>query len=85
MLSLGPRPTFSEDDVTFEANLFDVSADFYDARVKVEFVKRLRDIARYNSTDELRSQIGRDEEESRRALTPWLQTNNISSYTRNRP
>jgi riboflavin kinase/FMN adenylyltransferase len=85
MLSLGPRPTFSEGDVTFEANLFDVSADFYDSRVKVEFVTRLRDIVRYNSADELRSQIGRDEEESRRALTPWLQTNNINSYTRNRP
>jgi riboflavin kinase / FMN adenylyltransferase len=83
MLNLGARPTFSEYDVTLEAHLFDVSADFYNARVRIEFVSRLRDIVRFSGVDELREQITRDEVAARRALTPVIESNNINSYIRN--
>jgi riboflavin kinase/FMN adenylyltransferase len=83
MLHLGPRPTFSEYEVMLEANLFDVDADFYGQLVTLEFVARLRDVVRFDGPDSLREQVALDEAEARRALTMWLQPNNMDSFTRN--
>ena len=82
MLSHGTRPTFSKYDVTIEANLFDVEANFYGSPVKVEFISRIRDIERFSGAEELRQAIAGDELAARNALTPWLHSNNINSYTR---
>ncbi len=83
MLNLGPRPTFADYSVMLEAHLFDVDADFYGARVRIDFVSRLRDTVKFSGVDELRQQIARDEVAARRALTPVLESNNINSYIRN--
>ena len=69
MLNLGPRPTFGEGTVTLEAHLFDARGAWYGAHVRVEFVSRLRDVQRFDGVDALVSQLRRDEEHARRALT----------------
>jgi riboflavin kinase/FMN adenylyltransferase len=68
MMNLGPRPTFGEHEVTLEAHLFDAQGEFYGARVRLEFVSRLRDVQRFASVEELRAQLARDDAAARRAL-----------------
>ncbi len=68
MMNLGPRPTFDEHETRLEAHLFDAAGDFYGARVRVDFVARLRETRRFESPEALRAQLGRDEAAARAAL-----------------
>jgi riboflavin kinase/FMN adenylyltransferase len=69
MLNLGPRPTFGEAGRTLEAHLFDFEGELVGERPTVEFVRRLRDVMRFASVDELRLQLERDRAGALRALT----------------
>ena len=77
MLNLGPRPTFGDPEVSIEAHLFDVSADFYDMRVRIDFVEFLRETRRFANTGELVKQLERDRESALRALTPLALSGNL--------
>lgn len=68
MANLGPRPTFGEQVRTLEAHLFGFGADLYGERVTVEFIRRLRDVIKFASVDELKAQLGRDREAALAAL-----------------
>lgn len=68
MMNLGARPTFGDAATTLEVHLFDASGDWYDARVRVDFVARIRDTMRFPGPEALREQLRRDEETARRAL-----------------
>ena len=66
MASLGINPAVQAGGpATLEAFLFDFSGDLYGRRVSIEFLKKLRDEARFASLDELSAQIARDCEEAR--------------------
>jgi riboflavin kinase/FMN adenylyltransferase len=82
MMNLGPRPTFAEHDISLEVHLFDADDDFYGERVRVEFVKRLRDTMRFPSPDALVAQLARDEWDARRALTEVVQSRTVKGSTR---
>ncbi len=69
MVNLGPRPTFGDAATTLEAHLFDASGDFYDACVRVDFVKFLRATHKFASSEELSAQLRKDEERARFSLT----------------
>ncbi|MFI5228914.1 MAG: riboflavin biosynthesis protein RibF [Gemmatimonadales bacterium] len=69
MMNLGGRPTFGEIDRTVEAHLFDTSGDWYGQIVSIEIIRRLRDTARFANLDALVTQLGRDANEARIALT----------------
>lgn len=59
--SLGTNPTFVDGGaLTLEVHVLDFDADLYDAEVRVTFVARLRDEARYASVDALLAQIAAD-------------------------
>lgn len=59
--SLGTNPTFVEGGaLVLEVMVLDFDADLYGARVRVGFVARLRDEARYDSVDALLAQIHAD-------------------------
>jgi riboflavin kinase / FMN adenylyltransferase len=66
--SLGVRPTFGGGERVLEAFLIDFSGELYGEEVEVSFVKRLRDEMAFASPAELSAQIGRDVEETKRAL-----------------
>jgi riboflavin kinase/FMN adenylyltransferase len=68
MLNLGPRPTFDEAGVTLETHLFDASGDFYGMRVRLDFLRRLRDTARFDSPEALVAQLAMDERQARETL-----------------
>lgn len=68
MLNLGGRPTFGDDRLSLEAHLFDAEGDSYGSAVRVDFVRRLRDVQRFDSVDALVAQLRRDAEAARAAL-----------------
>ncbi len=56
----GARPTFAENTVVTETYLDGFSGDLYGKELKVEFVRYLRDIVKFNSADELKAQLTKD-------------------------
>ena len=56
----GARPTFDNDSVVTETYLDGFDGDLYGKLMKVEFVRYLRDIARFNSVDDLTKQLEKD-------------------------
>lgn len=69
MMNLGPRPTFGDNAVSIEAHLFDVEADFYGMRVRIDFVRYLRETKKFATPAELVKQLGRDRENALASLT----------------
>ncbi len=68
MLNLGPRPTFGDADVTLEAHLFEAAGDFYGMRVRIDFLRRLRETLRFESPQALVEQLALDERAARETL-----------------
>jgi riboflavin kinase / FMN adenylyltransferase len=68
MLNLGGRPTWDDAERRLEAHLFDASGDWYGAPVEVRFLKRLREVRRFEDAEALRVQLGIDEDLARAAL-----------------
>lgn len=66
LLHLGPRPTFPGAPPSVELYLLSFEGDLYGEVVRVEFLKRLREVRSFGSADELVSQMERDREEARR-------------------
>ncbi len=69
MMHLGPRPTFSEDVRSLEIHLFDQEGELYGQQVKAWWVRRLRDVKRFSSPEELQQQLAVDLGNARAALT----------------
>jgi riboflavin kinase/FMN adenylyltransferase len=80
MMNLGGRPTFDDTARSLEAHLFDAAADWYGARVRVEFLARLRDTRKFESADALIGQLRLDAENARRALTSSAGVRNVHSF-----
>jgi riboflavin kinase/FMN adenylyltransferase len=68
MANLGGRPTFGEAARVLEAHLFGVDADLYGRAVTVAFLRRLRDVRRFGSAEELAAQLAVDREGARAEL-----------------
>lgn len=77
MMNLGPRPTFGEHSVTLEIHLFEATGDWYGRLLRVEFVTRLRDTMKFAGSAELVSQLRRDAEHARAALTALVLPANL--------
>ena len=66
-ISVGVKPTFSEDARTVEAHILDFQGDLYGKPIVMEPLRWLRDQHRFPSLNGLKSQLGRDIERTR-----WL-------------
>ncbi|HMV52292.1 MAG TPA: bifunctional riboflavin kinase/FAD synthetase [Rhodocyclaceae bacterium] len=68
--SLGLRPTVEGDGrFHLEVHLFDFDRELYDAHLRVNFLHKLRDEAKYDSLDALTAQISRDCAQARNFLS----------------
>jgi riboflavin kinase/FMN adenylyltransferase len=67
-LHLGPRPTFRGSPPSIELHLMDFEGDLYGAEVRVDFVRRLRDVLPFDSVTALVAQMKEDVAEARRVL-----------------
>ncbi|SDY02841.1 riboflavin kinase / FMN adenylyltransferase [Amycolatopsis xylanica] len=67
-VSVGTNPTFSGRERTVEAFVLDIDEDFYGQHVALDFVAKLRDQVKFNSSEELVTQIDDDVVRTRKAL-----------------
>ena len=63
---IGPNPTFGEHAVKVEVHLLGYDDSLYGSVIEVAFYSRLRDIVEFDSVDELKKQLKRDIEASRK-------------------
>ena len=63
--NVGTCPTFDFHRRTVETHILDFSADIYGEIIRVEFVERIRCVVKFNSLDELKTQIYDDIERVR--------------------
>jgi riboflavin kinase/FMN adenylyltransferase len=68
-MSVGTNPTFSGRERRVEAFVLDVDEDFYGQRVAVDFVARLRDMERFESTEALVERMHDDVRRTRELLS----------------
>ena len=61
----GARPTFDNDRVITETYLDGFNGDLYGKILKVEFDRRLRDIAKFDGVESLKNQLAKDLERVR--------------------
>jgi riboflavin kinase/FMN adenylyltransferase len=62
----GARPTFDNDRIITETYLDGFNGDLYGKVLKVEFVRYLRDITRFDSVETLKNQLTKDIERVRK-------------------
>ncbi|MDR1039503.1 MAG: riboflavin biosynthesis protein RibF [Deltaproteobacteria bacterium] len=61
MTSIGHNPTFKGGSLTVETFVFDFSEELYGERLGLEFVRRIRNMIRFESPQALADQLARDE------------------------
>jgi tRNA pseudouridine55 synthase len=71
--SIGRNPTVEGKSLSVETHLLGFTGDLYGKRLTVRFLKKLREMMRFDSLEELKAQISRDCEEAERM--------DISKYT----
>lgn len=72
VMSIGVRPTFSGREHTVEVYLLDFQGDLYGREMKIEVIKKLREERAFPSPQELKAQIARDIEDTRKVLEEAL-------------
>ena len=60
MANLGSQPTFNQQQQTLEVHLLDFDVDLYGSQIKVEFLRRIRDIRPFDSPMALVEQLSCD-------------------------
>lgn len=68
MMNQGPRPTFGVDARGLEIHVFDFAGELYGETVRVEWVRRLRDVRTFPSRQALVDQLQRDARAARQSL-----------------
>ncbi|HEX4634232.1 MAG TPA: bifunctional riboflavin kinase/FAD synthetase [Gemmatimonadales bacterium] len=68
MMNQGARPTFGVTARGLETHVFDFAGDLYGERVRVEWVRRLRDVRTFPSREALMAQLDHDRAAARECL-----------------
>ena len=72
MFYVGKRPTVSESgEISLEVNIFDFNEQLYGEEIVIELIKFLRYDAKFDTIDDLRMQLQKDEKTSRLALAEY--------------
>ncbi len=59
LLHFGPRKTFNE-EVSLELYIKDFDFDIYHQDVKIKIIKKIREVKKFDSVEDLKRQIGKD-------------------------
>ena len=58
--NIGNNPTVDGKKITIESYLLDFSDDIYGELIKVNFIKRIRDVKKFGSLQDLKEQLEKD-------------------------
>lgn len=64
MMNIGYRPTVEGQNKTIEVHFFDLEADLYGKRLRINILSFLRDEQKFESIDALKNQLEKDKEQS---------------------
>lgn len=64
-VNVGPNPTFSDSAQKVEVHLLDFGGDLYGTVMHIDFLCRIRDVCRFNSANDLQTQLGKDVDQVR--------------------
>ena len=78
MLNIGKKPTLNQAIHSIEVHIFYFSTDVYDAEIKVEFLKRIRDEKQFHSLEDLQKQLSFDENNCKKYLSIINENQNVS-------
>ena len=67
--NIGFSPTFDDHEFTVEVHIFDFNANIYGRKIRVNFIKRIRDEKKFSSISELVDQIHLDIAAGRKILS----------------
>jgi riboflavin kinase/FMN adenylyltransferase len=67
--NIGYSPTFKDHEFTVEVHIFDFDGDIYGEKIRVNFIKRIRDEIKFSSIAELIDQIKKDITAARELLS----------------
>lgn len=59
-INIGPNPTFDEASMKVEAHIIGYAGDLYDFEIEIELVAKLRDVQKFESKEQLLSQLTMD-------------------------
>jgi riboflavin kinase/FMN adenylyltransferase len=68
VVNVGFNPTFGDDKIAIEAYLLDFDGDLYQKRVRISFLRRLRDEMKFDSVEALTARIRDDVAQARRYM-----------------
>ncbi len=69
IMNIGFRPTLQGKNQTIEVHILDFNQDIYNKMIQVKLIKRLRNEQKFDSIDQLITQIKIDEKEARKLLS----------------
>ena len=69
MTNVGINPTFNQEGLFIETYILDYNDQIYGSKVKVEFLKRIRDEIRFSNIEDLKAQIAKDIEWAKTTFT----------------
>ncbi len=72
MMSIGMNPTVNGKERTIEVNILNFEKDIYNKMIKISFVKRIRDEAKFAGLEELKQQLHKDKLETIRIFESGL-------------
>ncbi|PKB42216.1 riboflavin kinase/FMN adenylyltransferase [Cellulophaga sp. RHA19] len=62
MMNIGYNPTVNGTEKTIEVNFFNFDGDLYGKKIQVDILDRIRDEVKFNSLDDLKEQLAKDQE-----------------------
>jgi riboflavin kinase / FMN adenylyltransferase len=75
MANIGVRPTFEQNELSIEVNLFNFSEDLYGKTITIFFIERIRDEKKFPDLESLKAQILKDKNNAERILASWNYSN----------
>lgn len=66
LTNIGKCPTFEQKNINIESHILDFKSDIYRKKIKIIFLKRLRDEIKFESPDKLSKQIQKDLQAARK-------------------
>ncbi len=71
MLNIGNNPTVNASTTTIEVNIFDFDQDIYNETIEISFIKKLRDVIKFEGLEALKSQLASDEINARKIISSF--------------
>ena len=68
MMNIGYNPTFNGSEKSIEVHFFNFNQDLYNQTLQIDIIDRLRDEKKFNSLDELKEQLKKDQKNSLRLI-----------------